>query len=199
MVLSVNSSTKVVLGFGGAAVALALVTVLFYRFRGNTSAHPTAASLAKKDVSILRNIPLIGSAINYFCPIKTTKKPIESIGSSAYRILSLASLTKELASAKQRYQAIDTLIICGDNLQITKDPGILDLDPIKVILRGVQIVMSFDTDSLTQLMVNRGWQKNSLDELNIIEVASVEEAVQADLPVNPETSKPVPTVYSVRV
>jgi hypothetical protein len=47
-------------------------------------------------------------------------------------------------------------------------------------------------------MVNRGWQKNSLDELNIIEVASVQDAVQANLPVNPETFKPYPTVYSVR-
>jgi hypothetical protein len=196
MVLSVNSSSKVILGFG-AVVALALGTVLFYRFRGNTSAQPTAASLAPKDVSILRSTPLIGSAINYFCPIKTAKM-IQSIGSSAYRILSLDSLTKELASAKQRYQAIDTLIICGDTLEITKDPGILDLDPIKVILVGVQFVVSVETDNLTQLMVNRGWQKNSLDELNIIEVASVEDAVRATLPVNPETFMPYPTVYSVK-
>jgi hypothetical protein len=195
MVLSVNSSSKVVLYFGAVAT-LALGTLLFYRFRGNTSPLPTAASLDKGRVSSWADFPCIGRAINYFCPIN--KLSIQSIGCSSYRILSVSGLTKKLASERQQYQTIETLIIHGENLQIIKDPGILALNPMKVILVGVQINMSFETDSLTQLMVNRGWQKNNFDELNIIEVASVAVAVQADLPISPETSKPIPTVYSVR-
>jgi hypothetical protein len=196
MVLSVNSSSKVVVYFGAVAT-LALAAVLFYRFRGNTSEQATAASLDKGRFSFLANFPLISSVMNYFCPM-TTKLSIQSIGSSAYRILSVNGLTEKLEWEKQRYQAIDTLIICGKNLEITKDPGILALNPMKVILVDVQIIMSFDDDSLDQLMVKSGWHAHELEGLNIIEVASVEEAVQANLPINPETFKPYPTVYSVK-
>jgi hypothetical protein len=37
-----------------------------------------------------------------------------------------------------------------------------------------------------------------VDGITVVEVASVDEAVKAVPTINPETSKPYPTVYSVR-
>ena len=189
MVLSVNSSSKVFLGFTAVA-ALALSTVLFYRSRGNTSIQPTVTSLDKGRFAFLSNVPLIGYVYNHFNPIKTAKLLPIHIGFNN-PIDSVEQLTRRLTTLKQQREATDTLVIYGNKLEITNDPGILVLNPKKVILVGVQIVMSFDNDSLGQLMVKSGWNTNEFDEVNIIEVDSVEEAVKADLAVNP-------TVYSVR-
>ncbi len=186
MVLSVNSSSKVVLGFT-AVTALALGTVLFYRFRGNLSTQPIVTSLDKGRFAFLSNVPLIGYVYNHFNPIKTAKLLPLHIGFNN-RIDSVEELTRML---KQQRETTDTLVIYGNKLEIINDPGILALNPKKVILVGVQIVMSFDNDSLGQRMVKNGWHTDTFGEVSIIEVNSVDEAVKADLAVNP-------TVYSVR-
>lgn len=193
MVLSVNSSSKAILGITTLA-AFSLCTILFLRYRGNAIHQTTVPCLDQGRLSFLANLPLIGRIHSYFNP----KTPLAILGDPSKRFPKFDELANVLAEMSNDRPINGTLVIYGDKLNITKDPGILALNLTKLILVDVKIVMSFDDDSLTQLMVKNGWQKNEFDELNITEVDSVENALKAALTVDPVTSKPIPTVYSVK-
>lgn len=197
MVLSVNSSKKAILGIT-TVTALGLVTVLFYRYRGDATAQQNTPSLAEKDVSFWRNIPLIGSAINYFNPIVEKKPvlPIRQVGNSSSLVSSVEVLTTRLARERQDYQALTALIIYGDNLEIVQDPGILALHPEKLILIGTRIAKSNEPNSLWQLMKKQGWLLYK-DEVSIFIVKSDKEALSKKNPINPISKLPYPAVYSV--
>lgn len=196
MVLAVNPSKKVILGIT-TLTAFGLVTVLFYRSRGNTQT--TASSLAEKDVSIMRSIPIIGSAINYFYPIvkeKAPALPIRQVGNSSSLVTSIEVLTTRLVRERQDHQALTALIIHGDNLELIQDPGILALHPAKLILIGIRIAKSNEPNSLWQLMKKQGWHLYK-GEISILTVKSDKEAISKENPINPISKLPSPTVYSV--
>ncbi len=195
MVLAINSSTKAVLCFATAAVGL---TALFFRYRESHALQTATPSLDPERYAFLASVPFIGIVYNYFHQKAPTELPVHMIGSQHIRFPNVEKLTNELGEARKRGTFNGALVIYGENLNITKDPGILALKPEKVILVGVHIVMDFGTDSLEQLMINSGWSTNEHDALNIIKVDSVEKALQAALPVNAVTSKQIPTVYYVR-
>jgi hypothetical protein len=194
MVLSVNSApSKVVLGFTAVA-ALGLGTVLFYRYHGNADAQPTPSSLDKGRFSCLADLPLIGHAYNFFNPTKPTELPIPTlnIGSSSKRARSIDDLTSALAKVGDQDQGIGALVIYGHNLNITQDPGILKLKPMKVILVGAQIM---SMGGLEKSMMESGWYSDR-EGVKVIEVASVEQAIK-DTQYNLATYKPCPTAYYV--
>ncbi|HEY5236046.1 MAG TPA: hypothetical protein VIJ14_07705, partial [Rhabdochlamydiaceae bacterium] len=199
-----SSSSKAVIGFAVVA-ALGVGTALFYRSRKNTAGQPATPSLAQKDVSILRSIPGIGRAVNYFFPMKAVELPILSIGSSGHRFTSIDELTSMLEGTKKQHKELSTLIIYGNKLSITQDPGILALNPMKLILVSTYIIPGNEDTALDNLMAAHGWfvdpSKVAVDgepKVTVIEVASVEEAVKAVAVINPATSKPYHMVYSVR-
>jgi hypothetical protein len=204
MVLAVHSSTKILgLTAVAAVAALGLVSILYNRYRGNVVVQQETPSLDKGRFSFMANIPLIGWAYNYFNPTNSIKlakvKPDPvSIGSPNLPFSSVKDLTECLETLKKTCQNVDTLILYGNKLFLIQDPGILAFNLTKMILVGVQINMCFADDSLDQLMVKNGWHPHEVDGVNIIEVASVDEAIKAVPEINPETSKPYPTVYSVK-
>ncbi len=202
MVLSVNSSSKVDLAYPVIAVlaTVGLGTILFYHARDNGMAQ-TAPSLAQKDVSILRSIPVLGSALNYFCPIQAPTEPVldnRAIGNLHNRLTSIEDLTWRLENEQQHHQNIGVLIIYGDNLEIIKDPGIIALNPMKLILVGANIVKSNEVNSLEQCMIKKGWCANA-QGVTPLKVGSVKEAENHAAPINPTTQKPFRMVYSVQV
>jgi len=76
-------------------------------------------------------------AKEHFTPIN------REIGSIAHPIGTIKELRQALAAEKNKpkHQPTNALIIHGDgNLAINEDPGILDLNPMKLILEGAQIV-----------------------------------------------------------
>lgn len=199
MVLAVNTSKKAILGVTTTLAALGVVTILFYRYRGDATAQQNTLSLAGKDVSFWRNIPLIGSAINYFNPIVVGKKPmlpIRQVGNSSSLIPSVYVLTTRLKVERQNYQALTALIIYGDNLELIEDPGILALNPQKLILVGACIVESNQSTSLWQLMKCKGWFLYKGD-VSIVKVKSVNEALKATNAINAKTQQPYFTAYIV--
>lgn len=73
----------------------------------------------------------------HFTPIN------REIGSTACPIETLKGLQQALAAEKNKHprQPTNALIIHGNgNLKINEDPGILALNPMKLILKGAQIV-----------------------------------------------------------
>jgi hypothetical protein len=195
MVLAVNS-TKAVLGIG--IVATAGLIALFFRYRESPALHPVAPSLDPGRYSFLASVPFIGIAYNYFHRKTPTELPACVIGSQHCRFSTFEKLAYELGEARKQGMFNGALVIYGENLNITQDPGILALNPEKVILVGIHIDGSFDDDSLEQLMIKNGWSANEHGVLNIIKVDSVAKALQSELPVNPVTSRSIPTVYRVR-
>ena len=197
MALRVNSSSsKVVLNFAAVA-ALGFATALFLRSRGRAAAQPTAPSMTQKDVSVIRSLPGIGRAVNYFFPMKAAELPVITIGSSSALVGSVDELTLMLANAKKEPKEPCTLIIYGDSLQIVQDPGILALNPIKLILVGAQIVHSTEAGSLEQCMMNNGWLGNT-NELIVAKVRSVDEALKITIPpITNATIKPLFRAYTV--
>lgn len=192
-----SSSTKVILGFAAVA-ALAVGVVLFLRHRRIAAAEPTATSLAQKNVSIIRSLPGIGRAVNYFFPMKAAKLPVVTIGRSS-PISNVKDLTRALEGVKQHYfKELGALIIYGDHLEIVQDPGILALNLQKLILVGAQIVPSTEASSLEQCMVNGEWLVNNENGVFVSRVSSVDEAVKAPLITNAVTTKPIPMVFSVK-
>jgi hypothetical protein len=193
MVLSVNSSTKVVLGVS-AITTLALGTILFYRYRGNIMVQQEAPSLDQGRFSFMADLPVIGPAYNYLT--KPADLPVYRIGQHQYKFSSVEELVLWLGKFKMQRRLGGALVIYGDKLQITQDPGILVLEPMKLILVGASITNSCEAASLEQQMMNSGWLAE-VDGITVVEVASVDEAVKAVPTINPTTSKPYPTVYSV--
>jgi hypothetical protein len=186
MVLAINSSTKAMIGFTSfAAVGL---FVLFLRSRAN-GALQLAPSLNPERYAFLTKAPIISSVYYYFNPKKPTERPVFTIGDQHNR-LSIEKLIDELDVALKEGQPIKALVMYGKNLNLIQDPGILALNPKKLILVGVQIDASFEENSLEQLMVNSGWSADEFGALNIIQADSVAKALQADAQ--------IPTVYRVR-
>jgi len=192
MVLSVNSSTKVVLGVTAVAV-LGLGTVLFYRCRGDAAVQQTEPSSDQGRFSFLADVPVIGCAYNFFNSTKPAELPVYTIGNPSHR-LTIDELGHALAGFRKQRRLYGALVIYGNNLNITEDPGILLLKPMKVILVGAQITSG---GGLDKLMMKNGWWA-SLNELIVVEVNSVEEAIKADLSINLAISEQRPTVYSVK-
>jgi hypothetical protein len=197
MALRVSSSSpNVVLNYAAVAT-LAVGIALFLRHRRISVAEPTAPSLAQKDVSVIRSLPGIGRAVNYFFPMKAAEPPVISIGSSSALIGSVEELTRRLVDAKKELKEPCTLIIYGNHLQIVQDPGILALNPMKLILVGAQIDHSTDPSSLAQCMINNGWLGDT-NGLIVVNVRSVDEALKIKVPLTTNaTTKPILTAYSV--
>jgi len=201
MVLPVNSSSKVLFGYFATLAVLIVSTTLFLRYRGNASAQPTPPSLDKGRFSFLANVPLVGRVYNYFNPTKTSEQrplrigqtnPVTSVDDLANRLMRIRQ-----AGETQHQAPLSALIIYGKNLEITQDPGILALNPMKLILVGVKIELRFAANSLDQQMKNNGWLADA-DGITVVKVDTVREAITADLTVNTSTYKPYPTVYNVR-
>jgi len=190
-----SSSTKVVLGLATAA-ALAVGIVLFLRHRRIVAAEPTAPSLALKAISVIRSLPGIGRAVKYFFPMKAAELPDITIG-SPFSIENVDDLAQVLMLTRMQHKELGTLIIRGDDLQIVQDPGILALNPKKLILVGAQIVHSTEASSLEQCMINNGWLAN-MNRVIVVEVDSVKNAVKYPIIINSKTAKPMPTVYTVK-
>jgi hypothetical protein len=205
MSLRVDSSSKIILGVAAVAV-LAVGTVLFLRSRGNA---PTSAPLDKDRFS-LANVPLVRNIYNYFYPTKPVEKPVITLGSEAKRIGTIGELKNNLLKVKGQHKELDALIIYGDAaLEINEDPGILALNPMKLILVGPRIVHKpFSLDRLDSNMAKAGWdspygsefssEHTTFPEIYITEVDSVQEALDAKPPISRQTSKPYRTVYSVK-
>jgi hypothetical protein len=135
--------------------------------------------------------------VNYFFPMKAAELPVLSIGFSFAPIGSVDELTVMLGTAKGQHKELGTLIIYGNNLQIVQDPGILALNPKKLILVGTQIVHNTEANSLEQCMINNGWLAN-MHRITVVEVDSVKDAIKFPIIINTKTTKPIPTVYSVK-
>jgi hypothetical protein len=183
--------------FGVAAVAvLGVSTVLYLRSRGNVSAPPTAPSLDNGRFAFLANIPLIRSVYNHFNP----EPPLVVLGNSNHRIGS-NELAIKLQGVKAQHPALDTLIIYGNFFEITQDPGILALNPMKLILVGARIVEDHSSsDSLYHQMITRGWNidLSTGQPLLCLEFATIQDALDAKLEINPVTGQPFPQLYFVR-
>lgn len=133
-------------------------------------------------------------AIEHFTPIN------REIGSVANPIKSSKELLDELRKEKSsdaKHRPTNALIIHGDgNLKINDDPGILAINPMKLILEGARIVheptasMSGRLDD--QMRYTRKWQVSSFREVSSSktdttfvkaqENKSIEEALQATAP-----------------
>jgi hypothetical protein len=104
---------------------------------------------------------------------------------------------------------IGVIVIYGDgNLEIEKDPGILDLDPQTLILIGARLAHKLDTDSLDAKMFKAGWYSHSDGvrpanpdalAITVLKVNSVKEALDAPALVNPQTNVPYRMIYEVKV
>ena len=157
MVLSVNSSSKAILGFATLG-AFAICTALFLRYRANATQQTTVPCLDQGRFPFLANWPLICKIHSYFNP----KTPLAILGDPSKRFPYFDDLAKVLAEMSDDRPINGTLVIYGNKLEITKDPGMLALNLKKLILVDGKIIMSFDDDSLTQLMVKNGSRKMSL-------------------------------------
>ncbi len=196
-----SSSSKTVLGLAAVA-AIGLGTALFLRYRGNAAAQSTAPSLAQKGVSILRSLPGVGRAVNNFFPMKAAELPVVLMGSLSDPIGSVEELAEMLAEVKKQHNELGTLIIYGYHFFIYQDPGILALNPIKLVLVGVQIANSDEANSLVQCMIKKDDWINGVNPdfsgIIPIEVSSVDDALKGALKINTETNKPYHTAYWVR-
>jgi hypothetical protein len=85
----------------------------------------------------------------------------------------------------------------GGDLEILKDPGILAINPMKLILVGARIADSNEADSLEQLMIKSDWFTDLYVGLEV-EVFSVQEAVMKTAEKDIFTLKPLRMVYSVK-
>jgi len=193
-----SSSTKAVLGLAAVA-AIGLGSALFLRYRGNAAAQSTAPSLAQKGVSILRSLPGVDSVVNSFFPMKPA---VITLGSPSDPISGVEELAEKLVEAKKQHNELGALIIYGYHFFIYQDPGILALNPIKLILVGVQIAISDEASSLARCMIKKDDWHNGVNPdfsgIIPIEVSSVDEALKDALTINTETNKPYRTVYWVR-
>ncbi len=172
-----------------------------------------APSLDKGRFAFLANVPLIGRAYTHFNPAKKAELVNCSVGSSSAPIKTMDQLRAAFAVEMQRVSTSDslsaapnypaetaTLVIFGDHLEITQDPGILVLNPRKLILVGARIVHDGSLGAaLDTIMITRGWNVDlTTHQLKVIEARTVQDALLARHEINPATSKLVPTIYSVR-
>ena len=90
----------------------------------------------------------------------------------------------------------------GGDLEIVKDPGILAINPMKLILVGAHIADSDEEDSLAQLMIQSDWCIDLYSRrdagLEVTEVSSVQEAVMKTAERDIFTQKPLRMVYSIK-
>jgi hypothetical protein len=189
MVLSVDYSSKALLGFG-AVVGVAICTALFLRARSNKAAQTITPSLVNGRVS-MADLPVIGQIYNLFNP---TKPPLY-IGTPSKPLTTIEELINALTDASKHHQVFETIVIYGRDLEIWEEPGILKLNPTKMILVGAYINTKRPT-SIEISMLAAGWRIEHWN-LKIVQVNSLAEAIKADLTVDPITFKPIPTVYSV--
>ncbi len=92
------------------------------------------------------------------------------------------------------------MIIYGNHFSIYKDPGILALNPIKLILVNANIADSMEAGSLAQCMIKKDDWQNKVNPWRsgviAVDVRSVDKALKDTLEINTETNKPYRTVYS---
>lgn len=120
----------------------------------------------------------------------TVGTPSDPVGS----IEELAQLLKIMPFEKNCH-----LVIYGGDLEIIKDPGILAINPMKLILVGASIVESDEDDGLEQLMMHSDWNYNLYGRIEVTEVSSVLAAIMQPAEKESLTQKPLRMVYSVKV
>jgi hypothetical protein len=160
-----------------------------------------------KKVSFMPGIPGISHIWSLFSGAKAIGQgavSVVSIGSAIARYNSVEDLAQELKRVEARPGSINTLIIYGNNLELIEDPGILALKPMKLILVGITIKTDASDTSLDSLMYVEGWYVDPADtdasrEITVIKVASLQQAVEAELRIDPITNMPMPTVFIVQV
>lgn len=193
MVSSIGSSRAVI---GIAAVAaLTVCTLLFLRSRNKSQTEPSSTPPLNqgRTSSFWISIPGIGRLWASFFSSKPTPQ-VRELGSAKTPIKSeeeLKIITESVARTPPK--SLDALIIHGDgNLEIYKDPGILQFNLKKLILNGASIVQHGELDGA---LVNNGWY-NEYKTVIVTVVASVEEALNAKLP--DFEGIPIPTIYRVK-
>ncbi|HEX2578982.1 MAG TPA: hypothetical protein VHK67_01080 [Rhabdochlamydiaceae bacterium] len=199
MALRINSSvpTTVILGIT-SITAVMICTVLFARARGKTATAPTTPALDKGRVSPFANIPVIGRVYKLFYPTKKANSIQISIGSKDTPITSMDALNREFKAVlekypipakgrheKPTYPEIDSVVIYGNNFDITEITDILTLNPTKLILMGARL----DDTQVTELKTH-GWQTHDLP--------SVETALKSVVLTNPATTKPYHLIYTIK-
>lgn len=97
-------------------------------------------------------------------------------------------------------QKVDQLIIYGDNVKFTQDPGIIQLDPKKLILINAKI----QHGELDESMISFGkWYKPLFpaneSKVHQIEVDSIEKAISDQPHENPKTNEPYNFIYLVKL
>lgn len=189
MVLSVDYSSRVVLGFT-VVVGFAICTVLFIRARGNRPAQPLEPSLDKERVSSIDspNFSWVHDPMNPMDPMDPIK-PRLYIGAPLKAVKTFQELADALTAAKEQHPACESLVIYGfHNLEIAEDPGILALEPMKLVFSGCCIDTKKNSSFVTS-MINAGWCLDG-EFLRVVKVPSVEEGVYGPVAYQP-------TIYRV--
>lgn len=119
-----------------------------------------------------------------------------TIGTPSNPVASVEELAHQLKIAQ--FEENCTLIIYGGDLEIIKDPGILAINPMKLIFVGAYIAQSDEGDSLEQLMMGSNWNYDLYGRLEVTEVFSVLAAVIQPAEREYLTLKPLRMVYSVK-
>lgn len=89
-------------------------------------------------------------------------------------------------------------VLYGGDLEIIKDPGILAINPMKLILVGAYIAQSDEGDNLEQLMMSSNWNYDLYERLEVTEVASVQVALMKPAKREYLTLNPLRMVYSIK-
>jgi hypothetical protein len=209
MALRVDSSSasKAVIGLV-AVSAVAVGTVMFMRYRRHAPVQPAAPALDQGRFSSRAFHPLqlvCRTIYNYLYPAKKPEPVTCTVGSPSAPITSMDELSQAFSVEMQRlaivdraapkYPEISSLVIYGEDLQITQDPGFITLRPSKLILVGTHIVAD---STLKSALIERRWHIETSDSSVGIQVASVADALLAPQHFIPSTGKHVPTVYSVK-
>lgn len=109
--------------------------------------------------------------------------------------LNLEQITETLKKHKNELgeDKVRNLIIYANNVEFNEDPGIVDLDPKKLILVGAEIVhkSTFGQRLDEKLAAHENWEGGGVRKgtgtfIAQREVASVEEALKAEVPLNDE-------------
>jgi hypothetical protein len=122
--------------------------------------------------------------------------PVIIVGAPHNPITSVEQLANLLKTGQ--FIADRILVIYGDNLEIIKDPGILAINPMKLILVGVHIAESNEDDSLEQLMLGSDWCTDLYGRLEVVNAPSVQAAIIRPAEKEYLTQKPFRMVYSAK-
>jgi len=193
MALRIDFSTpKTNLILGSAASVLAICAVLFIRARGKTATAPTASALEKGRLSFLANIPILGPAYTYFNPQKPLPTPqVVTLGAPEQQLTTEAALKDAVVSIQKTFPKNGILVIHGGGFTIKADPGLLDLLPSKIILMGLQLSETTESDTLFSQLRVKNWQINTTFE-------SLDQAMKAPIALNKDTGHPYQAVYVVK-